>query len=133
MRANCGPIIERLDKDLDALRAKHPDYRIAATDLSARAARNSAAVSETFNRGLTLEFLFVAAFIGAAFRSLVVMQVRGILPVVLSGTILWLIGLGLQFASGVAPTVSCGVGDGRMAGHFSEPRRGSNIHPCGTG
>jgi predicted RND superfamily exporter protein len=68
---------------------------------------------EKLNRGLTLEFLFVAAFIGLAFRSSVVMLaciMPGIFPVVLSGTLLWAIGEGLQFASVVALTVSFGLG-----------------------
>jgi predicted RND superfamily exporter protein len=65
------------------------------------------------NRGLTLEFMFVAAFVGLAFRSVVVMLaciMPGIFPVVLSGTVLWAIGEGLQFASVVALTVSFGLG-----------------------
>ena len=65
------------------------------------------------NRGLTVEFVLVAAFIGLAFRSVVVMFsciLPGIFPVVLSGTVLWLIGEGLQFASVVALTVSFGLG-----------------------
>jgi predicted RND superfamily exporter protein len=77
------------------------------------AARNSAAMIEKLNRGLTLEFLFVAAFIGLAFRSLIVMLASilpGIFPVVLSGTVLWLFGEGLQFISVVALTVSFGLG-----------------------
>jgi hypothetical protein len=65
------------------------------------------------NRALTAEFIFVAAFIGLAFRSFVVMLVSflpGIFPVVLSGTVLWITGEGLQFASVVALTVSFGLG-----------------------
>jgi predicted RND superfamily exporter protein len=65
------------------------------------------------NRALTIEFIFVAAFIGLAFRSVVVMFVSflpGIFPVVLSGSILWLTDEGLQFASVVALTVSFGLG-----------------------
>ena len=107
------PIIQSLDKALDQVRAQHPGYKIAVTGLSAIAARNSALMIEKLNRGLTLEFLFVAAFIGLAFRSLVVMLaciMPGIFPVVLSGTLLWLIGEGLQFASVVALTVSFGLG-----------------------
>src|SRR5690349_12765344 len=68
---------------------------------------------EKLNRGLTIEFIFVAAFIGLAFRSVVVMFASilpGIFPVVLSGTVLWLMGEGLQFASVVALTVSFGLG-----------------------
>ncbi len=65
------------------------------------------------NAALTVEFLLVAAFIGLAFRSVVVMLVSilpGIFPVVLSGTVLWLTGEGLQFASVVALIVSFGLG-----------------------
>jgi predicted RND superfamily exporter protein len=107
------PIIESLDKALDAVRAKHPGYKIAVTGLSAIAARNSALMIKKLNRGLTLEFMFVAAFIGLAFRSWVVMLATilpGIFPVVLSGMALWALGEGLQFASVVALTVSFGLG-----------------------
>ena len=68
---------------------------------------------EKLNHGLTIEFLLVAVFIGLAFRSVVVMFaciLPGIFPVVLSGTVLWLLGEGLQFASVVALTVSFGLG-----------------------
>ena len=107
------PIIESLDKALDDVRAKHPGYKIAVTGLSAIAARNSALMIKKLNRGLTLEFMFVAAFIGLAFRSVVVMLASilpGIFPVVLSGMVLWALGEGLQFASVVALTVSFGLG-----------------------
>jgi predicted RND superfamily exporter protein len=107
------PIIESLDKALDQVRTRHPGYKIAVTGLSAIAARNSALMIKKLNRGLTLEFLFVAAFIGLAFRSFVVMLaciMPGVFPVVLTGTFLWLIGEGLQFASVVALTVSFGLG-----------------------
>jgi predicted RND superfamily exporter protein len=107
------PIIQSLDTALDQVRARHPGYKIAVTGLSAIAARNSALMIEKLNRGLTVEFLFVAAFIGLAFHSLVVMLaciMPGIFPVVLSGTLLWAIGEGLQFASVVALTVSFGLG-----------------------
>jgi predicted RND superfamily exporter protein len=107
------PIIESLDQALDRVRAEHPGYRVAVTGLSAIAARNSALMIKKLNRGLTLEFMFVAAFIGLAFRSFVVMLASilpGIFPVVLSGTLLWAIGEGLQFASVVALTVSFGLG-----------------------
>ena len=98
---------------LDAVRKAHPGYEIAVTGLSAIAARNSANMIEKLNRGLTIEFALVAIFIGLAFRSVVVMFsciLPGIFPVVMSGTVLWLIGEGLQFASVVALTVSFGLG-----------------------
>jgi hypothetical protein len=107
------PVVEKLDDALDPVRAKHPGYEIAVTGLSAIAARNSASMIEKLNRGLTVEFLLVAIFIGLAFRSVVVMFsciLPGIFPVVLSGTLLYLMGEGLQFASVVALTVSFGLG-----------------------
>ena len=96
-----------------SIRTKHPGYEIAVTGLSAIAARNSASMIEKLNRGLTVEFALVAIFIGLAFRSVVVMFsciLPGIFPVVLSGTLLYLMGEGLQFASVVALTVSFGLG-----------------------
>ena len=107
------PLVERLDAALDGVRARQPGYEIAVTGLSAIAARNSANMIGKLNRALTAEFIFVAAFIGLAFRSFVVMCVSilpGIFPVVLSGSILWLTNEGLQFASVVALTVSFGLG-----------------------
>jgi len=91
------PVIESLDQALDDARKKHPGYKIAVTGLSAIAARNSALMIKKLNRGLTIEFVFVAAFIGLAFRSWVVMLAAilpGIFPVVLSGMILWALGEG---------------------------------------
>ena len=49
-------------------------------------------------RGLTIEIVYVAAFIGLAFRSFVVMLASilpGIFPVVLAGTLLWVLDEGL--------------------------------------
>jgi hypothetical protein len=107
------PVVEKLDHSLDTVRKAHPGYEIAVTGLSAIAARNSANMIEKLNRGLTIEFALVAIFIGLAFRSVVVTfscVLPGIFPVVLSGTVLWLLGEGLQFASVVALTVSFGLG-----------------------
>ncbi|GAB1715604.1 MAG: putative RND superfamily transporter [Nitrobacter sp.] len=107
------PVVEKLDHAMDAVRKAHPGYEIAVTGLSAIAARNSASMIEKLNHGLTIEFALVAVFIGLAFRSVVVMFaciLPGIFPVVLSGTVLWALGEGLQFASVVALTVSFGLG-----------------------
>ncbi len=107
------PTVEKLDVAMGVVRSAHPGYNIAVTGLSAIAARNSASMIGKLNHGLTIEFLLVAAFIGLAFRSVVVMFASilpGIFPVVLSGTVLWLLGEGLQFASVVALTVSFGLG-----------------------
>jgi predicted RND superfamily exporter protein len=107
------PLVEKIDSALDKVRAAHPGYEIAVTGLSVIAARNSANMIDKLNRGLTAEFVFVAAFIGLAFRSFPVTLMSilpGIFPVVFCGAILWLTGEGLQFASVVALTVSFGLG-----------------------
>jgi predicted RND superfamily exporter protein len=106
------PVVESLDKSLGAVRAKYPGYRISVTGLSAIAARNSADMINKLNFGLTVEIVFVAAFIGLAFRSWVVALAvipPGIFPVLMSGDALWALGDGLQFASIVALTVSFGL------------------------
>jgi len=107
------PVVDQLDSTLGAVRAEHPGYEISVTGLAAIAARNSALMIGKLNRGLTIEFVFVAVFIGVCFRSFAVMlmcAMPGIFPVLLSGTLLWLLGQGLQFASIVALTVSFGLG-----------------------
>ncbi|UFZ06835.1 MMPL family transporter [Bradyrhizobium ontarionense] len=107
------PVVDKLDHELDTVRKAHPGFEIAVTGLAAIAARNSASMIEKLNHGLTIEFALVAMFIGLAFRSWVVMLaciLPGIFPVVMSGTVLWAMGEGLQFASVVALTVSFGLG-----------------------
>jgi predicted RND superfamily exporter protein len=107
------PLVGALDKSLDAVRAAHPGFQIAVTGLSAIAARNSSAMIERLNSALTIEIIFVAAFIGLAFRSWIVMLsaiLPAIFPILASGVLLWLVGMGLQFASIVALTVSFGLG-----------------------
>lgn len=107
------PIVASLDRALGAVRAQHPGYTISVTSLSAIAARNSATMIEKLNRGLTVEAVFVAAFIGLAFRSVQAMLASilpAVFPIVAAGSLLWLLGDGLQFASVVALTVSFGLG-----------------------
>ena len=107
------PIVDALDQKLGALSAKYPGYTIAVTGLSVIAARNSAIMIDKLSRGLTIEIVFVAAFIGLAFRSFIVMLTSilpGLFPIVLAGSLLLVTGLGLQFASVIALTVSFGLG-----------------------
>jgi hypothetical protein len=107
------PVIDSLEAALKTVSSAHPGYTVSVTGLSAIAARNSADMIGKLNAALTIEIVFVAAFIGLAFRSLFMMLVAilpGIFPIVLSGAVLWLMGEGLQFASVVALTVSFGLG-----------------------
>jgi predicted RND superfamily exporter protein len=107
------PIVDRTDQELNGIRAKYPGYKIAVTGLSVISARNSALMIDKLSMGLTIEIVFVAAFIGLAFWSPVVMLISilpGLFPIVLAGTLLWITGQGLQFASVIALTVSFGLG-----------------------
>ena len=107
------PIVDRIDQQLNAVRAKYPPYKIAVTGLSVISARNSALMIDKLSDGLTIEIAFVAAFIGLAFWSPVVMLISilpGLFPIVLAGCMLLLTGQGLQFASVIALTVSFGLG-----------------------
>ena len=111
--SDLSPIVDRLDHALDTARTDHPGYTISVTGLAVIAARNSAEMIGRLNRGLTIEIVFVAAFIGLAFRSPIVMLASimpGIFPVLAAGTLLYLTRQGLQFSSIVALIVSFGLG-----------------------
>jgi uncharacterized protein len=107
------PIVDRLDARLNVVRAAHPGYRILVTGLSVIAARNSADMINDLNLALTVEFVFIAAFIGLAFRSLTIGAAclfPGLFPVLASGSLLRLLGHGMQFAAIVPLFVSFGLG-----------------------
>ena len=107
------PVIEKIDSSMDEVRKAYPGYRISVTGLPAIAARNSAGMIGKLNASLTVEAVFVSAALGLIFRSLfagAVSLLPGLLPIVASGTLLWALGEGLQFASVVALTVAFGLG-----------------------
>jgi uncharacterized protein len=107
------PFISNLEKSLNAVRTAHPSYSVSVTGLSVIAAQNSGNMIARLNQALTIEVVFVAAFIGLAFRSLTVLlaaALPAIFPILASGVLLWALGTGLQFASIVALTVSFGLG-----------------------
>ncbi len=107
------PIVDQLERRLNAVRKADPGYGIAVTGLSVIAARNSAGMISKLNRALTVEFAFIAAFVGLAFRSPRVGLAclpSGVFPVVAGGSLLRLFGYGLQFSGVVALFVSFGLG-----------------------
>ena len=111
--SDLAPVVDKLDAALDTARKAHPGYTISVTGLAVIAARNSAEMIGRLNQGLTIEIVFVAAFIGLAFRSPLVMLASimpGIFPVLAAGALLYVTGQGLQFSSIVALIVSFGLG-----------------------
>jgi predicted RND superfamily exporter protein len=123
------PAVNELDHKLDAVRARHPSYKISVTGLSVLAARNSSRMISRLNRGLTVEIVFVAGFIGLAFRSFLIMLASilpGIFPVFVAGAALAVLGKGLQFASVVALIVSFGLGLSATIHFLNRMRREEN-------
>ena len=111
-RQSVASIVDRIDQQL-APCGRNTPVQIGVTDLSVISARNGALMIDKLNRGLTIEIVFVAAFIGIAFWSPVVMLISilpGLFPIVFAGSLLLVLGQGLQFASVIALTVSFGLG-----------------------
>jgi predicted RND superfamily exporter protein len=95
------------------VRAKHKDFSISVTGLSAIAARNSASMIRNLSIALTSEMVLVAVLLGLAFGSAFIMAIAvlpGVFPIVIAGAVLWWFDEGLQFASIVALTVAFGLG-----------------------
>lgn len=107
------PVVEKVDKALDPVRAEHPSFEISVTGLPALAARNSHRMISQLNESLPLCVLVAAILLSIAFRSVFVGLISllpGLFPVVTSGALLWLMGGGLEFASVVALLVVFGLG-----------------------
>ena len=103
------PVIETIDKALEPVRKANPGYSISVTGLSAIAARNSATLIGELNWGLIGDMFVIFIFLGIALRSALAgfaSVLPSLFPIFLTGTVLWLSGNGLQFASIVAITVA---------------------------
>jgi uncharacterized protein len=107
------PLVEKVDRALDPVRAAHPAFEISVTGLPALAARNSHRMISQLNESLPLCVLVAAILLAIAFRSVFVGLISllpGLFPVVTSGALLWLMDGGLEFASVVALLVVFGLG-----------------------
>lgn len=107
------PLVEKVDRALDPVRAAHPSYEISVTGLPALAARNSHRMISQLNESLPLCVLVAAILLAIAFRSVFVGLISllpGLFPVVTAGALLWLTDGGLEFASVVALLVVFGLG-----------------------
>lgn len=107
------PVVEKVDRALDGVRAEASGYRISVTGLPAIAARNSARMIGELAWSLPACVLFAALLLGLAFRSVFVGLITllpGLFPVVAAGAWLWASGRGMEFASVVALLVVFGLG-----------------------
>ncbi len=126
------PVVEKIDRALDAVRKQHPDFRISVTGLPAIAARNSARMIEQLNEALPICVGFAALLLGIAFRSVFVGLVSllpGLFPVVTSGALIWLAGGGLEFASVVALLVVFGLAINSLIHFFNRLSREERDEP----
>jgi predicted RND superfamily exporter protein len=114
------PVVEKIDHALDPVRQAHPGYEISVTGLPAIAARNSARMIEELDRKIFICVGVSAILLALAFRSFyvgVISILPGLFPVMASGSLLWVMGSGLEFSSVVALIVIFGLGvDGLV--HF---------------
>ncbi len=103
------PIVDLLDEELEPVRKAHPRYEIAVTGLPAIAARNSATLISELNWGLVGDMFVIFVFLGIALRSIMVSVssiMPSLFPIFATGTLLYLFGEGMQFASIIAITVA---------------------------
>ena len=103
------PVVQTIDDALQPVRDANPNYSISVTGLSAIAARNSAKLIGELNWGLIGDMFVIFIFLGIALRSVlsgVASVLPSLFPIFLTGTVLWLSGNGLQFASIIAITVA---------------------------
>lgn len=103
------PVVEKLDRELEPVRALHPGYDIIVTGLPAIAARNSARLIGEMNWGLIGDMFVIFIFLAIVLRSVlpgVTSILPSLFPIYATGSLLYIAGEGLQFASMIAITVA---------------------------
>lgn len=107
------PVVEKVDRALDPIRAQNPGFEISVTGLPALAARNSNRMISQLNESLPFCVLVAATLLAIAFRSFyigIISLLPGLFPVVASGALLYVRDGGLEFSSVVALLVVFGLG-----------------------
>ncbi|MGI9384485.1 MAG: efflux RND transporter permease subunit [Methyloligellaceae bacterium] len=106
------PVLRDLDKILAGLRSTYPDFEFMVTGLTAVSALQSSNMIKQLNRGLLVAVVVVIVLIGAAFRSLQILVlsiVPNLFPIVAAGSVIYLSGGGLEYASVISLTVAFGL------------------------
>lgn len=106
------PVLKDLDASLSGLRAKYPEMSFTVTGLSAVSALRSSEMIRQLNWGLLAAMVVVIVVIGIAFRSLKILVLSilpNLFPIVAAGSMLHLMGGGLEYASVIALTVGFGI------------------------
>lgn len=106
------PIVDALDKKLDALRGKHPEFEFYVTGLATLSSVQASRMIAQLNRSLVAAIVVVMVLIGIAFRSLqvtVMSILPNLFPIVAAGALLYMLGAGLEYASVIGLTVAFGL------------------------
>lgn len=104
--------IADIEVKLGALRTANPDLSIEITGISAVSAENATRMIDDLNQNLALEVFVVMGIIAIAFRSLTVPLIAflpNVLPIVASGALLYVLGIGLDYAGIIGLTIAFGL------------------------
>jgi predicted RND superfamily exporter protein len=104
--------IGKIEAKLELLRAANTDLSIEITGISAVSAENATRMIADLNQNLALEIFVVMAIIAIAFRSLSVPLIAflpNVLPIVASGALLYVLGIGLDYAGIIGLTIAFGL------------------------
>jgi hypothetical protein len=105
-------VIEGVEADLQTIRAANPDLSVEVTGIAAVAALNATGMIEELNSNLVWEILIVMGLLAIAFRSLAVPFIAflpNVFPVAASGALLYLLGMGIDYAGIIGLTVAFGL------------------------
>ena len=104
--------LQKLDKELDGVRAAYPGYRAGITGVIALAAFESGRMIEGLKRSLTAAIFVIVVIIGITARS-VTLAALSVVPNLLALSVvaaaLYVLGFGFQFTSVIALTVAFGI------------------------
>jgi len=104
--------IAEIGARLEPLRATNPDLSFEITGIAAVSAENATRMIGDLNQNLALEIFVVMAIIAIAFRSLTVPLIAflpNVLPIVASGALLYVLGIGLDYAGIIGLTIAFGL------------------------
>ena len=104
--------IASIDAALQPIRAANADLSIDITGIAAVSALNATRMIDELNQNLALEVFAVMAIIGLAFRSLAVPLTAflpNVFPIVASGALLYVLGVGLDYAGIIGLTIAFGL------------------------
>ena len=108
--------IAAIEGELQPIRAANADLSVDITGISAVSALNATRMIDDLNQNLALEVFVVMTIIALAFRSLTVPLIAflpNVFPIAASGALLYLLGVGLDYAGIIGLTIAFRPGGGR--------------------